>query len=107
MKWTTLKNILNEIPVNAVGYRDVPNGTLTPFVLWRESGSDNFPADNRVYKRIADIQLDLYTAYKDFTMEAAVEKVLDDHDIFWDKVEALVGDEATVMVSYLFQVDID
>ena len=53
-----------------------------PFICYLLPGSDNFSADGRVYFRISEVRIELYTDRKDPGAEALVETVLDDAGIF-------------------------
>ena len=56
-----------------------------PFITYLLPGSDNFPADGRVYFRVTEVHIELYTDEKDPAVERQVETVLDAHGIFYDK----------------------
>ena len=56
-----------------------------PFICYLLPGSDNFSADGRVYFRISEVRIELYTDRKDPGAEALVETVLDDAGIFYNK----------------------
>ena len=58
-----------------------------PFICSMLAGSDNFSADGRVYFRICEVRIELYTDRKDPGAEALVETVLDDAGIFYNKSE--------------------
>ncbi len=53
-----------------------------PFLCFLLPGSDNFAADGRVYFKINEVRVELYTDIKDLSAEQAVEAVLDQHGIF-------------------------
>lgn len=53
-----------------------------PFICYLLPGSDNFSADGRVYFRISEVRIELYTDRKDSGAEALVETVLDDAGFF-------------------------
>ena len=53
-----------------------------PFICYLIPGTDNFSADGRVYKKINEIHIELYTDFKDLSVEQKVEAVLDEHGIF-------------------------
>ena len=57
-----------------------------PFITYLLPGSDNFSADGKVYYKINDVHIELYTDAKDPEVESCVEAVLDEHGIFYDKV---------------------
>ncbi|MFV1458166.1 hypothetical protein, partial [Bacillus mycoides] len=52
-----------------------------PYICFLVDGSANLMADNKVYHKINDLIIELYTIKKDLVAEAKLEQVLDDHDI--------------------------
>ena len=48
-----------------------------PFICYLLPGSDNFAADGRVYFRINEVRIELYSDSKDVGLESKVEAVLD------------------------------
>ena len=53
-----------------------------PFVCYLLPGSDNFSADGKVYYRISEARVELYTDQKDFAAERKLEDALDACGIF-------------------------
>ena len=74
--------------------------TDPPFICYLLPGSDNFAADGRVYFRISEVRIELYTDRKDPGAEALVETVLDDGGIFYNKSEAWIQSEKLYEVLY-------
>ena len=74
--------------------------TDPPFICYLLPGSDNFAADGRVYFRISEVRIELYTNRKDPGAEALVETVLDDAGIFYNKSEAWIQSEKLYEVLY-------
>jgi hypothetical protein len=66
-------------------------------------GSDNFAADGRVFFRINEVRIELYTDRKDLSVERMVEAVLDDRDIFYNKSEVWIGIEKLYEVLFSFE----
>ena len=75
-----------------------------PFLVFMFPESDNFGADNRVYQKIDVLNIELYTDRKDPEIEADVEAVLSNHDLFYDKSEVWI--ESEKMYEVLYQVRI-
>ena len=46
-------------------------------------GSNNFAADGKVYHKINEVRIELYTDFKDTSIEEKVTTVLDRHGIFY------------------------
>ena len=64
-----------------------------PFICFLFPGSDNFSADGRVYLKIRNVNLELYTDLKDPELEERLETVLDRHGIFYQKSEVWIEEE--------------
>ena len=73
-----------------------------PFVTWQEVGSNNVSADGIVYKPVRTIQIDLYTAEKDWNAEAALEGAIADY--FWNKYQTVEDNEACQRYTYTIEV---
>ena len=78
-----------------------------PYVVWYFPRSVNFAADDQVYQEIEELNIELYTAEKDFTAEAVVENVLDGAGIVWDKSETYLKSEDMYEVLYEMEVSIN
>lgn len=76
-----------------------------PFITYLRPGSDNFPADGRVYFKIDEVHIELYTDEKDPSVEQKVEAVLDSHGIFYDKTEVWIDTEKLYEVLYSFELE--
>lgn len=64
-----------------------------PYICYLVDDSENLMADNKVYHKIIDVNIELYTTKKDLAAEAALEKVLDDHEIPYDTFETFIDSE--------------
>ena len=76
-----------------------------PFICYLLPGSDNFAADGKVYYKIDDVHIELYTDYKNTELEQQVEDVLDRHDIFYQKSEVWINSEKLYEVLYQFETE--
>ena len=76
-----------------------------PFITYLLPGSDNFSADGKVYFRVAEVHIELYTDEKNPEVEAIVEAVLDAHGIFYDKTEVWIDSEKLYEVLYSFETE--
>ena len=77
-----------------------------PFICYLLPSSDNFSADGKVYHHLSDVHLELYTDKKDVTSEVAVESVLDDEGIFYNKTETWIESERLYEVMYIFTMEV-
>ena len=74
-----------------------------PFICYLLPGSDNFAADGRVYFKANEVHIELYTDFKDLTVEQKLEAVLDEHGIFYNKSEVWIESEKLYEVLYTFE----
>lgn len=73
-----------------------------PFICYLLPGSDNFSADGRVYFKINEVRIELYTDSKDLSVEQKLEDVLDAHEVFYNKSETWIDSEKLYEVLYQF-----
>lgn len=85
-----------------VAYYQFPVGEAPqlPYLVYFYSESDNFSADNGVYQRVDQLNVELYTENKDFATEKAIEAVLDANGFFWEKYEAFIDSEQMFQIAY-------
>ena len=76
-----------------------------PFITYLLPRSDNYSADGRVYFRITEVHIELYTDAKDPTVEGQIEIVLDRHGIFYDKTEIWIEAEKLYEVLYASEME--
>ncbi len=74
-----------------------------PFVCYLIPGSDNFAADGKVYFKMNEVRIEMYTDFKDLDLESRVEGVLDGHEIFYNKSETWIQSEKLYEVMYAFE----
>ena len=77
-----------------------------PFICYLTPGSDNFAADGKVYFKIDEYHIELYTDEKSPSQEAQLETVLDEHGIFYDKTEVWIESERLYEVLYQFELEV-
>ncbi len=78
----------------------------TPFICYLLPGSNNFSADGKVYHKINEVHIELYTDLKDLAVEQQVEDVLDEHEIFYNKSEVWIESEKLYEVLYSFEMEV-
>ena len=81
-------------------------GPDPPFLCFLLPGSNNFSADGRVYFKITEVHIELYTDAKDPDLEQRVEAVLDERGIFYDKTEVWIESEKLYEVLYSFEMEV-
>ncbi|QIW19055.1 hypothetical protein [Bacillus thuringiensis] len=82
-------------PVAYSHFTATPNNPVPkpPYICFLVDGSANLMADNKVYHKINDLNIELYTTKKDLVAEAALEEVLDDHEIPYDSYGTFIESE--------------
>lgn len=76
-----------------------------PFLCYLLPGSDNFSADGKVYHKISEVRLELYTDFKDLPSEQRVETALDAAGILYNKTETWIDSEKLYEVLYSFDME--
>lgn len=76
-----------------------------PFICYLIPGSDNFAADGKVYFKMNEVRIEMYTYFKDLDLESRVEGVLDGHEIFYNKSETWIQSEKLYEVMYSFEME--
>ena len=73
-----------------------------PFLCYLLPGSDNVAADGRVYYKMSEVRIELYTDFKDVSLEEKVTAVLDNHGIFYEQSEVWIEEEKLYEVAFEF-----
>ena len=73
-----------------------------PFLCYLLPGSDNFAAAGRVYYKMSEVRIELYTDFKDVSLEEKVTAVLDNHGIFYEQSEVWIEEEKLYEVAFEF-----
>lgn len=85
-----------------VAYRAFPVGKAPklPFICYLCTNTDNFNADDEVYQVIQEVDIELYTAKKDEVSEQAIEAMLAEQHLSWEKYEDFIDSENCYMITY-------
>jgi hypothetical protein len=92
MMLTELKTILNECGY-PVAYSHFTTPPIPPYVTYLVAYSSNFIADNKVYQKVSNVQIELYTTKKDLVAENKLETVLDNNEIPYQSTETFIESE--------------
>lgn len=104
--YTALSGIPNGDDTIPVAYymfpADDPNNPPPPppFICYYYLGSDDLVADGTNYQRIRPLEIELYTANKDFAVEDAVESALNSAGFVYARAESYIESEKMYMVVY-------
>jgi hypothetical protein len=75
-----------------------------PYIVYLFTDSENFGADNKVYQKINNYQVELYSDKKDLASEELIELVFDANDIYYQKSEVYIESEKLYEVLYLITI---
>lgn len=75
-----------------------------PYITYLSVDSSNFYADNKVYSKIDNIQIELYTKHKDLESERKLECLLDENEIAYETMEAWIESEKLFQKTYEIQI---
>lgn len=86
-------------------YDSFPNNIAPtpPYIVFNYPNRNDFAADNVNYSQIEILNLELYTATKDFSLEERIEAVLTQNDFFYEKSEAYIRNENLYQITYDMQ----
>ena len=77
-----------------------------PFICYLLPGSNNFAADGKVYYKISQVNIELYTDRKDPAVEQKLEDALDAASIFYNKTEVWIDSDRLYEVLYQFEMEV-
>ena len=75
-----------------------------PFICYMLPESDNFSADGKVYAKIDEVRIELYTDKKEPATEDRITAVLDEHGIFYEQTEVWIASERLFEVMFRFEI---
>ncbi|MCC8044188.1 MAG: hypothetical protein LIP12_01655 [Clostridiales bacterium] len=75
-----------------------------PFICFLYPQADNFSADNIAYFSSNELDIELYTDYKNPELEEKVEAVFTDNELYFEKSEVWIESEKLYEVLYTFAV---
>ncbi len=105
MTFEEIGNMLDETELpNAYDHFAEGESPEPPFVVFLLPDSNHFGADGKVYRKITELDIELYTDYKDPDTEDLIESVLDAHNIFYYKDETYIESERLYEVTYSMEV---
>ena len=76
-----------------------------PFICYLLPASDNFSADGAVYFKANEVHIELYTDFRDLSVEQKIEAVLDERGIFYEKSETWIESEKLYEVLFIFEME--
>lgn len=74
-----------DLPVAYLAF-DASEAPTMPFIVFQETGSDNFGADNIVWFSGTRVQVDLLCIRRSRSTEELLENALTNNGIYWERV---------------------
>ena len=87
-----------------VAYSHFNKAKSPPYITYLNAYSNNFNADNKVYKKIDNIQIELYTKQKDLELEKNLEDLLNENEIAYETTEEWIDSEKLFQKIYEIQI---
>lgn len=95
-----LHNILLSLNI-PVAYFCFKEAQDLPYICYLVKDNDgNFMADNKVYKKISSINIELYTELKDIELEEKLETLLDNYKLCYTSNEIYIESEGVFQKIY-------
>ena len=105
MSTAEIANMIESIGLPYSYYQfDEDTGQQPPFVVFYYPENNDFVADNKNYVNVFQLVIELYTDEKDFSLEADVEKALNDNGLVYSRQETKLDDERMYEVIFTTQV---
>lgn len=105
MKYEEVKQMLSELGLPFAYWNfdeeDVP---AAPYIIFSMPESDNMAADGRVYQKVNKLYIELYVSEKSPRIEAALEELLDAHELFYNRQEYYI--EKDKMFEELYSLEV-
>ena len=103
MDEATLFNLLKSTGL-PVAYHHFVSPPEPPYLVYLFAYSSNFGADNKVYLKQNNYQVELYTKTKDPGREKLLEDLFDNNEIYWEKSETYIESEKMHQIIYEIQI---
>lgn len=98
-----LKTLLDTLNIS-VAYNHFNTATNPPFIAYRRESTSNFGADGKVYQKINNYYVELYTKIKNPTLEESLESLFDSNGIYWE-VESETYIETEQMYEVVYSIN--
>lgn len=83
-----------------VAYSHFKTKPQPPFIAYSVAYSSNLTADNYVYKKVLNVDIELYTDKKDLMAENKLETLLNSNKLPFQTVENYISDEKLFQTIY-------
>lgn len=87
-----------------VAYHHFKKAPSLPYVIFLRISDSNINADDKVYFKFKNYQVELYTDKKNEILEEKIETILDEHEICYETSEEWIESEKMYQVVYGIQI---
>lgn len=87
-----------------IAYGEFKEMQKPPFLVVLNTGNQHIPADDKVYFKIKNYRVELYTSRKDVATEELLEQLFDDNEIFYEVDEVYIDSEKLHERIYTLQI---
>lgn len=94
-----LYNLLSSLDL-PVAYHHFKTPPKLPYIVYLFSYASNFAADNRVYEKLDNYQVELYDTKKNLAAEKLIENLFYENSIYYSKSETFIDSEGLYQVLY-------
>lgn len=108
MTYKEIADMISSVGV-PYAYYQFPEDTpqTPPFICFFYSNSDDVFGDDTNYQTILQLNIELYTNVKNFTLEASIEDVLKQNELTYYKEENYLDSEKLYQIAYEMEVIIN
>ncbi len=108
MTYEEIKEMIESIGLDFTYYQwDIGSAPELPYILFYYPERNDFLADGRNYLKITKLNIELYSDNKDFDNEEAIESVLDEYGLVYQKEEQYISEERMYEVLYTMEVNLN
>lgn len=83
-----------------IAYSHFKSPQEPPYLVYLMEDTQNFGADNKVYHQIENLVIELYTPKKDTILEKKLEALLNEKELYYEKIETYIESEKLYEVRY-------
>lgn len=100
-----IKEIAGQIPV---AYYAFPKpGKAPPYLVYYSPGRSDFFADDLNYQGILDLNIELYTKTKNYSLEQSIEAAMTAKGLAYGKIETFIESDGVFKITYTTEVIIN
>lgn len=106
MKLDDIVSMIEEIGIPCAyrAFEENENAPAPPFICYLFPNSDSEQADNVNFAKIEELDIELYSSYKDFDLEQSIEQKLTQNELPFVREETYLADEKVYMTTFTTEV---